>query len=171
MGYTWKTEMRASATTARTDKEAEARTAARAADRLHGQAAARRLDDGRWQFTVMPDAQSFMADATISRDDAVRLAHAILDADRHPMEAKAVARVEIIDLTQQAIDLAGGDLVLADEQFRAIHGRPLAAHDYRFRGNPRPDERQADVTYGALYIARDIAHAIEQDSKLKAQDL
>jgi hypothetical protein len=63
----WKTPMRANVNGTDEDQ------AARAADRLRGQAAALLLDGDRIQLLTMPDRGCFSTDAVISRDDALGL--------------------------------------------------------------------------------------------------
>jgi hypothetical protein len=166
MDYIWKTEMRASSTTADTTEEAQRRDEARAADQLSGQAALTRLSGGRWELITMPDARSFYTSAVISADDARALAHAILDADRHPMEAVACARVDIIDLTQQDKALNGDK---AADRYQAMHDRPMPEHDYRFRAiDPVTG---SEWTAGTQYTATDVMTSIEHDRKMRAAGL
>lgn len=81
--FTWKTEMRGLPESARTEEEAAERRAARAADRLYGQAAARRMDDGRWSITTMPDYGTFATVVMVSADDMRALAQAVRDTDHN----------------------------------------------------------------------------------------
>lgn len=161
--YTWKTEMRHSTASARTSAELEELQAARAADKLRGQAAARRLEDGRWCITVMPDRSTFAQDCVVSADDMRALAHATLDADRHPLEAPALARVEIIDVAEHARQIYGGQ-----EKADYITGRTLPEHDYRFRG-VSPAGRES--SYHDDATATHVMQAIEHDRELKAKGL
>lgn len=153
--FTWKTPMRASV--GGTDED----RAARQVDRLGGQVAAQRLDDGRWQVIVMPDAGTFDSMATVSAEDMRALAHAILDADRPALEAPPLARVEIIDVAEQARALYGDH---ADR----IAGHPVPEHDYRFRDNSLDG---SDGTYGTAYTATDVMTSILSDRELKAKGL
>jgi hypothetical protein len=51
--------------------------AARAVDRLHGQAVATVLDDDRMQLITMPDRGTFSTAVIVTREDALRLADMI----------------------------------------------------------------------------------------------
>lgn len=166
--FTWKTEMRATSASSAGGEEGVALQLARKADRLHGQAAAQRLADGRWQLTVMADSGTFATDAVVSADDMRALAHAILDVDRHPMEAPALARVEIIDVAEHARTLYGQE---GADRIAAISGRPTPEHDYRFRDNCRPGEGRGDATYGDGYTATHVMVSILRDRDLKAKGL
>jgi len=161
--FTWKTEMRK--TSGAGDLATAEDRAAREVDHLRGQAALKNLGDGRWQLIVAPDAGTFWAEMVMNADDARSLAHAILDADRHELEAPALARVEIIDVAAQALALYGR------EGAEEIARRPLPEHDYRFHGNPRPGEDSGNASYGDTWTANDIMRAILRDRELKAKGL
>lgn len=99
-------------------------------------------------------------------ETARAIAHAILDADRHELEAKALVRVEIIDTTQQVRDLYAGGDAKAEAFIRS-----MPEHDYRFRDNRRPGEQYGTGTYDHQYTAAHIMASIEHDRDLKARGL
>lgn len=101
----------------------------------------------------------------LSAEDARALAHAILDADRHRLEARALARVEIIDVAEHARALFG------EKPAAQIRPGDAPAHDYRFRDNPRPDHDRGHGTYGYNYTAADVMRSVEQDRTLKRAGL
>jgi len=77
--FTWRTEMRASGYSGEADEEVRTLKAARAADRLGGQAAMKILDGDRVQLFVKPDAGTFASEVVISADDARALARVITE--------------------------------------------------------------------------------------------
>ena len=77
--FTWRTEMRASGYSAEADEEARTLKAARAADRLRGQAAMKILDGDRVQLFVKPDVSTFVSEVVISGDDARALARIVAE--------------------------------------------------------------------------------------------
>lgn len=68
--FDWITPMR---------KNTDEDRAARAVDKLYGQAAMKILDDGRVQLVAMPDAGCFNVAVTISREEALAQARIIIE--------------------------------------------------------------------------------------------
>lgn len=113
MEFTWKTEMRRSANGSIEDQQA------REVDQLHGQAAAGRLEGGRWQIHTMPDAGSFGTDAVISDADARTLALAVLrdgllDAWADLIEALSIMGQHPLDGVSPTHCMHDALLVMAD---------------------------------------------------------
>jgi len=77
--FVWRTEMRASGYSGETSEEKRTLKAARAADRLRGQAAMKILDGDRVQLFVKPDVSTFVSEVVISGDDARALARVIAE--------------------------------------------------------------------------------------------
>jgi hypothetical protein len=83
--YDWRTDMRASGYAGDyKGVTSEALKAARVVDRLRGQAAATLHEDGRVTLHTMNDPQTFSASATISAEDALRLAGVLIEGNNPP---------------------------------------------------------------------------------------
>jgi hypothetical protein len=107
--------------------------------------------------------------ATIDSLELARaIAHAILDADRHPMEAKALARVEIIDVAAHAREMYGAEVA---EEMLPKFARPLPEHSYRFRGNDPARGADYQGTYGVDYTATEVMASIMEDRRSREAGL
>ena len=95
-------------------------------------------------------------------ETARAIAHAILDADRHDLEAKPLARVEIIDVAAHAAEHYG-----SREKASYVAGRQLPEHEYRFRGNDPARNGESQPTYGVGYTAAHVMASIERDRELE----
>lgn len=131
-----------------------------------------RLDDGRVLVhdirTVALRGNGHECGLTIdSMEEARALAHAILDADRHPSEALPLTRVEIIDVGEHARRLYGKE---GADRITAIFGRPAPEHDYRFHTNH--DQHTGSLwTAGSDATAADVMTLFMRDLELKAKGL
>lgn len=100
----------------------------------------------------------------LSTEAARALAHAILDADRHDLDAPALERVEVIDVAEHARTLYGPE---AAEEMLPAFARPLPEHDYRFTGSRTGQQ----VTYGQQYTAAQVMASVAEDRRLRQAGL
>ena len=96
-----------------------------------------------------------------SMEAARALAHAILDADRDSLDAKPLARIEIIDVSAHARELYGQE---GADKLAEILERPLPEHDYRFQGIDPVTERKWSA--GVQYTAEHVMASILEDRRL-----
>jgi len=121
---------------------------------------AKRTDSGDIIAEGMPWGSGTLR-LNLSGEDARTLAHAILDADRHDLEAPALARVEIIDVAEHARQLYGGQ----EGADRVAAPRTVPEHDYRFQGTT-PAGRQ--TCYHDEATAAHIMAALARDAEAVA---
>jgi len=114
--------------------------------------------DGDEFVAELPWTKDGVVVVRLTADDARALAHAILDADRHPIEAPVLARIEIIDVAEHARQLYGG----ADGA-AYVAGRPVPEHDYRFQDIGTADEARGRTSYHAGATATHVMASILHD--------